>query len=179
MIVYLQSLTHSFWGWVVLFVAFIAALDAFLAFIFLIVRNRPTAPYGEKNFSTEIDLTLRIIHNREACDLKVALEKLQEDHVAAILKTITLKDATIPGLWPLVKERLVNNGIRTAYEARLDSLLPMRWLGEVPLRALLNWRCDLEACARQNMPCRLPAEQADQIRARYEALRREIVGEGI
>jgi hypothetical protein len=174
-----QALTQSFWGWVVLIVALIAALDAVLVFVFLLVRNRPCPDTGKREISKERDVTLKIIHNREACDLKVALEKLQEDHIAALLRSIPLRDSDIPGIWPLVKTRLISNGIHTALDARIDRLLPMRWLGEVPLRALLAWRSSQEAAARQTMPRRLPPEQAAQIRARYEALRRELAGEGI
>jgi hypothetical protein len=47
----------------------------------------------------------------------------------------------------------------------------MRWR-EVPLRALLSWRASIETSAQRTMPNLLPSEQAAQIHAIYENLRR-------
>ncbi len=177
----IQALTTSLWGWMVLFLAFILALDAVLALMFLAVSNywQTTQPerWVEKRASAQKRLSLKTINQQEDSDLRAALEKLQDDHVAAVLREIPLREACIPGVWPLVKERLAAQGIATAYEACIDRLLPLRWLGEVPLRGLLAWRAGLEASARRTMPRRLPAEVAAQIHARYEVLRRAVVEE--
>ena len=179
----IQNLTTSLWGWMILFLTFILALDGILALIFLAVSRRyqsmQVQHWVEKRTCAQRQLSLKTIDQREACDLTAALEKLQDDHITAALKEIVLREACIPGVWPLVKERLAAQGITTAYEARIDQLLPMRWLGEVQLRGLLSWRAGLEASARRTMPRQLPAESAVQIHARYEALRQAAGEEGV
>ncbi len=124
------------------------------------------------NSQKEKQICLRIVRDREAYDLRTALEKLQDDYIAASLRNVPIRSADIPGVMPLVKERLAAHGITKL-------LRSMRWLGEIPTRALLAWRASVEEAVCASMPRRLPPDQIAQIRARYDALRRKIAEEGI
>ncbi len=125
----------------------------------------------------EKQICLRIVKDRETFDLRTALEKYQDDYIAALLKSTPVRESDIPGVWPLVKQRLSSNGVPSAYEVCPDRLQSLKWLGEVPRQALLAWRATLEDAACTSMPHKLPEEQAARIRARYEALRRKIIEE--
>jgi hypothetical protein len=173
LILFIQSQAYSFWGWLALAVALIAVLDTTLGAVLLFLGDRPMSLHTEKQ------IYLRIVKDREAFDLRDALEKLQSDHVGVILKSVSILESTIPGIWPLVKRRLVSNGITSAYDVCPERLLALRWLGEVPLQSLLTWRAELEGIALKTMPRQLPAGQIAEIRARYDDLRRRIVEEGI
>jgi DNA-binding helix-hairpin-helix protein with protein kinase domain len=96
-----------------------------------------------------------------------SLNHLQQDHIQNGLANSFIRDATIPGIGPKLKEGLAGHGIVSAAQiSRYVSEIPV--LDEAQRQALLCWRNTVFARLDSTKPDRLPDEQLAKIKQEYQ-----------
>lgn len=96
-----------------------------------------------------------VVGNR--LEAKKALQQYQAELQVRALQERRLQQAWIPGIGSLVKARLADHGITSAYEVSPDRLLAIRGLGEATIKALLRWRAAQEHMILATLPRKLPS----------------------
>jgi hypothetical protein len=110
----------------------------------------------------------------ESTELANALRARQEQHLAAYLRQFSLQSASIPGIGPKLRARLLASGFHTAADVDFYAVQRVRGIGPVHANAIAKWRKSLEAGARSTMPSALSQSEAAAIRAKYEGQRRAL-----
>ena len=90
---------------------------------------------------------------------KNALQKYRAECQVRALQERRIQQAWIPGIGSLVRARLADHGITSAYEVSLERLLAIRGLGEATIKALLRWRAAQEHMILATLPRKLPSAQ--------------------
>jgi len=107
------------------------------------------------------------LRSEEKSALEAALEKLQNEQVAAALKEIPFDHTLVPGIGEMLGEKLREHGIHTALDIRREPLKRIPGIGDSKATSLVWWRESLEAKIKETQPVELPEETAAEIRARY------------
>jgi hypothetical protein len=110
----------------------------------------------------------------ESTELANALRGRQEQHLAAYLRQFSLQSASIAGVGPAFRARLLASGFHTAADVDFYAVQRVHGIGPVRANAIVNWRRSLEARARSTMPSALSQSEAAAIRAKYEGQRRAL-----
>jgi len=170
----------------VLFIAFVSIVIFIGAIIWLNIRYK-TNPIIKKRtnlnlkaasikaqiqvHSTNIHLTHTAkeqLQKDEHNELDVALKNLQRSFVLTGLSNALILNATIPGIGPKLKERLIANGITNA--ARVDNRIDsIQGFGEAKLIEIKNWRNMILTELNYNIPKEIPIPQSEAIKKKFEA----------
>lgn len=111
----------------------------------------------------------------ESADLANRLRCRQKEHVAKCLCQFTLESASIEGVGPAFKARLLAYGFHTAADVDFHAVQRVPGIGPVRARAIVTWRNSLEDFARSTMPSALSPSDVAAIRTKYADLRRSLV----
>jgi hypothetical protein len=114
----------------------------------------------------DIDRRIAGLAQAEQDELSSALKARQEQHVLRRLQSAPLSNATISGIGPKLRERLLHAGFRTAADITWR-VLGVRDIGSQRGHALLAWQRSVEQRARATSPTSLPTDEVAAIRARY------------
>ncbi len=118
------------------------------------------------------------LNQAETTELNQALQAKQQRHITDYLRQFGLDRATIPGIGPAFKERLIRSGFHTAADIDFYRVQRMHGIGPARARSLADWRRSLEGQARRTMPSALSHSEEATIRARYEGRRRTLEQQG-
>jgi hypothetical protein len=110
---------------------------------------------------------------REQAEIETALRALQQAHIERGLASCSIKDATIPGIGPKLKNRLAASGILTALDASDFSVSQVPGFGEAKRLALMNWRTAIHQQVDATKPRELPADQLETIKNKYQQWKAE------
>ncbi|KXB96878.1 MAG: hypothetical protein AA908_09760 [Chlorobi bacterium NICIL-2] len=122
----------------------------------------------------DLNRQIASLNQAEADELTRALQATQQQHIAAHLRRFSLEHATIPGIGPAFKARLMRSGFHTAADVEFYRVQHVHGIGPARARSLANWRSSLEAQARKTMPSALSPSEVSTIRSKYEGLRRTL-----
>jgi hypothetical protein len=114
------------------------------------------------------------LNQAETTELNRTLHAKQQQHIAAYLRRFSLDRASIQGIGPAFKERLIGSGFLTAADVDFYRVQRVHGIGPTRARSLADWRSSLEAQARRTMPSSLSHIEAAAIRANYEGQRRAL-----
>jgi DNA-binding helix-hairpin-helix protein with protein kinase domain len=114
-----------------------------------------------------LDEHIKDLRQSENAALEAALEKLHNARLSEALKDIPFDDTLVPGIGPVLGEKLRENGIQTALDIRNEPLKRIPGIGNSKATSLLRWRESLEAEIKKNQPVELPAEERQAIAARF------------
>ena len=121
-----------------------------------------------------LDAQIATLNQGETKELSQTLQARQQQHIAAYLRRFSLERASIPGIGPAFKARLISSGFHTAADVDYYRARGVRGIGPTRAHSLADWRSDLEAQARRTMPSALSHGEAATIRAKYEGQRRTL-----
>jgi DNA-binding helix-hairpin-helix protein with protein kinase domain len=114
------------------------------------------------------------LNQAETTELIQTLQAKQKQHIADYLRRFSLDRASIRGIGPAFKERLIGSGFVTAADVDYYRVQGVHGIGPTRARSLADWRSSLEAQARRTMPSALSHIEAAAIRANYEGQRRAL-----
>jgi len=114
------------------------------------------------------------LNQAEITELNRRLQAKQREHIDDYLRRFRLESASIQGIGPAFKERLVKAGFCTAADVNFYRVQRVRGIGSARARSLAYWRDSIEAEARKTMPSALSHIEAAAIRARYDGQRRAL-----
>jgi len=123
--------------------------------------------------------TIQLVHKKrkeleqaEIAEIQSTLETLQRIHIKNGLETTFVRDATIPGIGPKLKDKLAAYGIVNAsHVSNRVSNIP--GFGEAKLQSLMNWRSLVLARLESTKPAELPQEQSESIKNKFQASHNE------
>jgi hypothetical protein len=98
------------------------------------------------------------------------LARIQNAYIAAELKKYLIKDASIPGIGPKLKDLLRENGITNAADVSFDRVLNLPGFGDAKARAVSYWHLTTENRVKTTAPT-LTIEQEAAIREKHDRLR--------
>lgn len=102
-------------------------------------------------------------------EIQAALRTLQKNYIENGLAAASLKEATITGIGPKLKERLAGHGILSAAHVDHKSIeLPS--FGETKRQVLLNWRSSVLVGLESTKPAALSSKQLELIKQNYQVL---------
>src|SRR5262249_41893618 len=116
---------------------------------------------------TDIDHRIAGLVQASRTEHDVALTRKKDEHLEQHLRSALLANATINGIGPKLRDRLVYSGFRTAADIN-STVLSVRDIGLRRGNDLLGWRRALEQTARMTEPKQLSIEEASIIRVHYE-----------
>jgi len=121
----------------------------------------------------QIDDELGALARQEAEEIAAALKDAQNKHITSVLSSARLLHASLPRIWPDIRNRLIAGGYRTAADinAGVDRV---RGVGPKRKDILMDWRRSEEAKARASMPRRLPPSTESAIRSKYAGRRTKL-----
>ena len=108
--------------------------------------------------------------HKEQFGLEATLQNQQIYHVQKGLSSCLIKDETLSGLAPELKERLEKAGIRTALDLSDEALSPIEGVDAANREALLQWRSSLCAQLEATQPVKLPDHQLEYIQKKFNRL---------
>lgn len=136
------------------------------------------------------------LNQAESNDLAQRLKDVQNLHLSNQLSRHYIASATISGIGPELKKRLLASGIGTAADIRSIHIGSTGWghysreiayievqgrgrihidgIGPKKVRALWSWRQSVESPYRRSMPQSLPASEESAIRSKYGAQRHSL-----
>lgn len=145
-------------------------------------RERETARDEEEERRTELaerrDARLeelrtarKVNTEREASDLERALQSMQAGHIRTLLRSATVRSASIPGVRWTTKLRLLALGVWSAADLSAQKIRTVGGMDEDELLALVSWRVECERTARRTAPRSLPPDVTAAIGGRYARAR--------
>ena len=132
-------------------------------------RLREKLVVVQKSLTETKERREHLLH-KEQFGLEATLRGQQIHHVEKGLSSCSVKDATVSGLVPELKERLEQAGIRTALEVSDETLSPFSGLDAASRDALLQWRSALSAQFEATQPVKLPDNQLEYIQKKFNRL---------
>jgi len=114
-----------------------------------------------------LDQKLAALQTAEANELGAALRNLQSQHLLNYLQGSSIERATVSGVGPKLKERLMAAGFRTAADIEYYRVLRVQRIGPQLASGLVAWRKDTERAAAGVTPRALPQGVEATIRSRY------------
>ena len=108
----------------------------------------------------------------ETDEINTTLKNIQEKHIENGLVNSVIKDATIPGIGPKLKERLAGHGIGSAAHIT-NKIAEIPGFGESKRQALFDWRNAAIAGLDSTKPISLTNEQLESIMHKYQALHQQ------
>jgi hypothetical protein len=130
-----------------------------------------------KETLTSIDMRIHEVDRRESQETELALEELQNRHIADTLQRATLRSASIPGVGPSMKMRLWTLGVWAAADVSSDRIRSMQHLKHDHLMGVVSWRVETETGARRTMPRQLPRDRKQALHQQYARERIELVAD--
>ncbi|GIW91335.1 MAG: hypothetical protein KatS3mg109_1767 [Pirellulaceae bacterium] len=118
-----------------------------------------------------LNAEIAALEQREARELKEALQAKQQQHIEVYLRQFRLEDASIPGIGFALRNRLIRSGFHTAADVGFDRVQCVAGIGRSRALAVVDWRRSLEARARTTMPFALADSERAPISAKYVAWR--------
>jgi DNA-binding helix-hairpin-helix protein with protein kinase domain len=108
--------------------------------------------------------------HKEQFGLEATLRNQQLHHIDKGLSTYFVKDESLSGLIPELKERLEKAGIMTALDVSDDAISRIADLDTANREALIQWRAALYAQLDATKPVKLPDHQLDYIQKKFNRL---------
>jgi len=99
------------------------------------------------------------------------LQQKVNAHISRQLHSARLLDATISGVGPKLKERMILSGINSAADVTPNALLSVSGLGEVKRQEVLNWRRWIEIHAQKSAPTKLDEVTINTITEEYRKIK--------
>jgi hypothetical protein len=130
----------------------------------------------QRNIHTEEKIIQRAISERarlfqaEKDEINTDLRTLQKNHFENGLANTLLRDSSIPGVGPKLKDRLTGYGIASAAQIT-ERISELPGFGDAKHAALINWRNSVIASLESTKPSRLPTEKFEAIQRKYQELR--------
>jgi hypothetical protein len=123
----------------------------------------------EKNTIQECKKERDRLFEAEKDELSATLRTLQRDYLETGLAKAFVKEASIPGFGPRLKERLAGYGIVSAADVS-SGIAGLPGFGESKCQALLGWRSSVLARLEITKPAVLPSKQVEMIKQSYQVL---------
>ncbi|HET9907599.1 MAG TPA: hypothetical protein VFQ23_13190, partial [Anaerolineales bacterium] len=98
---------------------------------------------------------------------EATLQNQQIHHIQKGLSSSFVKDVTLSGLVPELKERLEKEGIRTALDISEEAIARIVVVDAANCEALLQWRSSLHAQFEATQPVKLPDHQLAYIQQKF------------
>jgi len=122
----------------------------------------------------QLDAQISKSREAEKNELVKALETLQTSYINAGMRSASLFDASIAGIGPKFKEKLLSAGIRTAADVSTARILNIPGFGEAKASAVDAWRAQILTRVHASRPTRLPENQEHEIRQKHNRLQRQL-----
>jgi micrococcal nuclease len=120
--------------------------------------------------STDIDLTHQErdrLHHAEKEEYFSALKRLQDKHIIDGLENTLISEASIPGVGPVFKERLIAHGIKSAKDINPNDFIA-EGFGVAKSQAVIAWRNQVYSEFNSNKPRSLPTDSTKRIINKYQ-----------
>lgn len=127
-----------------------------------------------KNRQIQFANQLENLSNAERAKLQATLQQLQSSYVAKYLTSTRLLDASISGVGPKLKERMIKAGINSAADVSAAALANISGLGEAKVKEVLNWRGWVDYQAKKAAPQQLDEAISRSISAEFQQKRNAI-----
>jgi len=108
--------------------------------------------------------------HKEQFGLDATLQNQQIHYIQKGLSSCFVKDATLPGLVPQLKECLEQEGIRTALDVSEEAIDRIVELDAANREALIQWRSSLYVEFDATKPVKLPDHQLEYIQKKFNRL---------
>jgi len=108
--------------------------------------------------------------HKEQFGLEATLQNQQIHHVQKGLSSCFIKDETLSGLVPELKERLEKAGMTTALGVSDEALSQVEGIDAENREALLQWRSSLYEQFEATKPAKLPDHQLEYIQKKFNRL---------
>lgn len=108
--------------------------------------------------------------HKEQFGLEATLRNQQIHYIQKGLSSYFVKDETLSGLVPELKECLEKAGIMTALDVSDETISQIEGVGVANREALLQWRSSLYAQIEATKPVKLPDHQLEYIQKKFNRL---------
>ena len=108
--------------------------------------------------------------HKEQFGLEATLQNQQIHHVQKGLSSCFIKDETLSGMAPELKERLEKAGIMTALDVSDEAISRIEGVEAGSREALLQWRSSLSVQLDTTKPVKLPDHQLEYIQKKFNRL---------
>jgi hypothetical protein len=112
------------------------------------------------------------LERAEKDEIQSTLEILQNNYIKTGLEANFIRDATIPGIGPKLKEKLSAYGIVSAAQVS-DHVSNISGFGEAKRLALMSWRSLVYARLEHTKPTKLTLERSESIKIKFQTLQDE------
>jgi len=100
--------------------------------------------------------------------LQSLLQQKVNAHISRQLHSARLLDASVSGVGPKLKERMILSGINSAADITPNALLSVSGLGDVKRQEVLNWRRWVENQAQRSAPKNLDDSTINSIKLEFQ-----------
>jgi hypothetical protein len=125
------------------------------------------------NYLENIGKQHKMIEQKKEDYIDNQLKQIQESHFVSGLKSNLIISADIPGIGKVFKQKLINNGIVTAYDINSVKVQNIQGIGEKKTTDLVNWRWTIVSNLRRTEPKKLPNEQQFIINEHFKKMHQE------
>jgi len=119
------------------------------------------------NLLSDVKRNREQFKQKEIREIAGELEDLQQKFIIRGLKDTKILDENIPRFGKLRKEKLVANGIVTAYDITFDRVSSIFGFGKSRANSLVAWRESVESQLDARKPEKLPSYREERIREYY------------
>jgi DNA-binding helix-hairpin-helix protein with protein kinase domain len=116
-----------------------------------------------------LDQKRTALQTAEANELATALKNLQAQHLLNYLRGSSIERASVPGIGPKLKQRLMAAGFRNAADVEYYRVLRVERIGPQLASGLVAWRQEIERAAAAFTPRALPQGVESTIKGKYAA----------
>ncbi len=120
-----------------------------------------------KNSLSKINQNREQFKKNEILQINTELKNIQEQFIIQGLKNTRVLDEKIHGFGKSSKEKLVVNGISTAFDVTFDRVSSISGFGESKAKSLVAWRNSVKSELIAVKPTKLPSEKEASIRKYY------------
>jgi hypothetical protein len=124
---------------------------------------------AQKSLTETKERREHLLH-KEQFGLEATLRNQQIHYIQKGLSSYFVKDETLYGLVPELKERLEKAGIMTALDVSDETISQIEGVGAANREALLQWRSSLYAQFESTKPVKLPDYQLEYIQKKFNRL---------
>jgi DNA-binding helix-hairpin-helix protein with protein kinase domain len=117
--------------------------------------------------SNQLQQKIDDLHIAQEQELANELALIQKEYLEEGLKEVTLDPAELPGIGPMLAEKLELAGICTALDVTQDAIEAIPGFGESKILSLVRWRESLEYKLLSEQPTQIGDETQDTIHEKY------------
>jgi hypothetical protein len=134
----------------------------------LVLKFQRSIQAADKIIQAAITKRVHLVQ-AEKNEIKTELRTLQRNYIENGLANARVRDTSIPGVGPKLKDQLAGYGILNAAQIT-EKISDLPGFGDAKCQALIEWQNSVIASLESTKPSSLPMEQLEAIQKKYQAL---------